>query len=162
MDKVAANAGVGVQTVYRRWPSKGPLVAEAVMQAYAVVDFTLPDTGDLVGDLRTWMHEYAALSAASENVVLVRALSAAAAEDLRDRDTLYQQLTGRFHDALKDRLQIGISFGQIRADADIEAAADALIGATLYRMLSVTTSVDETIGRYDGLIDTLMSGLSIT
>ena len=44
--------------------------------------------------------------------------------------------------------------------ADIEAAADALIGATLYRMLSVTTSVDETIRRYDGLIDTLMSGLS--
>ena len=51
--------------------------------------------------------------------------------------------------------------GHVRADADIEAAADALIGATLYRMLSVTTSVDETIGRYDGLIDILMSGLSI-
>ena len=112
MDKVAANAGVGVPTrVSGRWPSKGPLVAEAVMQAYAVVDFTLPIRGDLVGDLRTGLDEYAALSAASENVVLVRALSAAAAEDLRDRDTLYQQLTGRFHDALKDRLQIGISFG---------------------------------------------------
>ena len=161
MDKVAANAGVGMQTVYRRWPSKGPLVAEAVMQAYAVADLTLPDTGDVVEDLRTWMHEYAALSAASENVVLVRALAAAAAEDLQDRDTLYQQLTGRFHGALKHRLQIGISSGQVRADADVEAAADALIGATLYRMLSVTTSVDETIGRYDELIDILMSGLSI-
>lgn len=161
IDKVAANAGVGMQTVYRRWPSKGPLVAEAVMQAYTLADFTLPDTGDLVDDLRTWMHEYAALSAARENVALVRALAAAAAEDLRDRDTLYQQLTDRFHGALKHRLQIGISLGHVRADADIEAAADALIGATLYRMLSVTTSVDETIGRYDGLIDTLMSGLSI-
>lgn len=162
MDKVAANAGVGTQTVYRRWPSKAPLVAEAVMQAYALADFTFPDTGDLVEDLRTWMHEYAAHSAASENVVLVRALAAAAAEDLRDRDTLYQQLTGRFHGALMHRLQIGISSGQVRADADIEAAADALIGATLYRMLSVTTSVDETTRRYDGLIDTLMSGLSIS
>ena len=58
------------------------------------------------------------------------------------------------------RLQTGISLGQIRADADIEAAADALIGATLYRMLSVTSTVGEAIGRYDGLIDTLMSGLS--
>jgi AcrR family transcriptional regulator len=161
VDKVAANAGVGMQTVYRRWPSKGPLVAEAVMQAYALADFTLPDTGDVVEDLRTWMHEYAALSVTSENVVLVRALAAAAAEDLQDRDTLYQQLTGRFHGALKHRLQIAVSLGQVRADADIEAATDALIGATLYRMLSVTTSLDETIGRYDGLIDTLMSGLSI-
>jgi AcrR family transcriptional regulator len=160
MDKVAANAGVGTQTVYRRWPSKAPLVAEAVMGAYTLADFALPDTGDTVEDLRSWMHEYAALSAAAENVALVRALAAAAAEDLQDRDTLYQQLTGRFHGALMHRLQIGISLGHVRADADIEAAADALIGATLYRMLSVTTSVDETIRRYDGLIDTLMSGLS--
>ncbi|RAV00029.1 TetR family transcriptional regulator [Mycobacterium colombiense] len=160
MDKVAANAGVGTQTVYRRWPSKAPLVAEAVMQAYAQADFTLPDTGDTVEDLRTWMHESAALSAAPENIALVRALAAAAAENLQDRDTLYQQLTGRFHDAVMQRLQTGIACSQIRADADIEAAADALIGATLYRMLSVTTTVGETIGRYDGLIDTLMSGLA--
>ncbi|BCO56966.1 hypothetical protein MINTM005_22100 [Mycobacterium intracellulare] len=137
-------------------------MAEAVMQAYALAEFTLPNTGDLVEDLRTWMHQYAALSAASENVVLVRALAAAAAEDLRDRDTLYQQLTGRFHGAVMHRLQIGISSGQVRADADIEAAADALIGAPLYRMLSVTASVDETIRRYDGLIDTLMRGLLIS
>lgn len=160
MDKVATGAGVGTQTVYRRWPSKAPLVAEAVMQAYARADFTLPDSGDTVEDLRAWMHNYAVMNAANENVALVRALAAAAAEDLRDRDTLYGQLTGRFHDALCQRLRTGVSRGQIRADADIEAAADALLGATLYRMLSVTTSVHETIGRYDGLLDILTNGLS--
>lgn len=160
MDKVAASAGVGVQTVYRRWPSKAPLVAEAVMQAYPRSDFTLPDTGNSLEDLRTWMHEYAARTAAPGNVALIRALAAAAAEDLDDRDTLYQQLTSRAHDAVKDRLRTGISLGQIRADADIEAIADALIGASLYRMLSATRSLDETIKRYDGLIDTLMGGLA--
>lgn len=161
MDKVAARAGVGTQTVYRRWPSKAPLVAEAVMHAYAQADFTLPDTGDTVADLRTWMHSSAALSAAADNVALVRALAVAAAEDLHDRDILYGQLTGRFHDALGERLRTGISRGQIRADANIEAAADAIIGAMLYRMLSVTTSAQETIGRYEGLIDTVINGLSI-
>ncbi|MEB4208666.1 TetR/AcrR family transcriptional regulator C-terminal ligand-binding domain-containing protein [Mycobacterium sp. 94-17] len=135
-------------------------MAEAVMQAYARADFTLPDSGDTVEDLRAWMHNYAVMNAANENVALVRALAAAAAEDLRDRDTLYGQLTGRFHDALCQRLRTGVSRGQIRADADIEAAADALLGATLYRMLSVTTSVHETIGRYDGLLDILTNGLS--
>ncbi|OCB57345.1 TetR family transcriptional regulator [Mycobacterium malmoense] len=160
MDKVAANAGVGTQTVYRRWPSKAPLVAEAVMSAYAQTEFALPDTGDTVEDLRTWMHESAALSAAPENIALVRALAAAAAENLQDRDTLYQQLTGRFHGAVIHRLQTGIASGQIRPDVDLDAAADALIGATLYRMLSVTTTVDDTIGRYDGLLDVLKSGLA--
>lgn len=160
MDKVAAHAGVGTQTVYRRWPSKGPLVAEAVMQAYARADFSLPDSGDTVADLRTWMHDSAALNAASDNVALIRALAASAAENLQDRDTLYGQLTGRFHDALCQRLRAGISRGQVRADADIDAAADALLGAMLYRALSVTAPLPETLGRYDGLIETVMHGLS--
>lgn len=160
MDKVAAIAGVGTQTVYRRWPSKGPLVAEAVMQAYDQTDFPLPNTGDTVEDLRTWMRAYAEIGSSAENVALIRALAAAAAEDLSDRDTLYQQLTGRFHDAVSDRLRVGISMGQVRGDADVEAAADALIGAPLYRMLSVTTSAEETAERYYGLIDTVMCGIS--
>ncbi|OBI18457.1 TetR family transcriptional regulator [Mycobacterium sp. E2497] len=160
MDKVAVIAGVATQTVYRRWPSKAPLVAEAVMQAYDQTDFTLPDTGDTIEDLRTWMRAYAEIGSAAENVALIRSLAAAAAEDLTDRDALYRQLTSRFHDAVSDRLRVGISMGQIRGDADVEAAADALIGATLYRMLSVTTSAEETTERYYGLIDTLMCGIA--
>ncbi|OBG60047.1 TetR family transcriptional regulator [Mycobacterium sp. E3339] len=160
MDKVAAIAGVAVQSVYRRWPSKAPLVTEAVMRAYDQTDFTLPDTGDTVEDLRTWMRAYAEVGSTAENVALVRSLAAAAAEDLSDRDTLYRQLTSRFHDAVSDRLRVGISKGQIRRDADVEAAADALIGATLYRTLSVTASAEETTERYYGLIDTVMRGIS--
>lgn len=159
MDKVAAIAGVGIQTVYRRWPSKAPLVAEAVMRAYDQTDFTLPDTGDTRADLTTWMRMYAEIGSAAENVALVRSLAAAAAEDLRDRDTLYRQLTSRFHDAVVDRLRIGVSAGQIRDDVDIEAAADALIGATLYRTLSVTSSARETTKRYLAVIDALLRGI---
>jgi AcrR family transcriptional regulator len=160
MDKVAAIAGVATQTVYRRWPSKAPLVAEAVMQAYDQTDFTLPNTGDTGEDLRTWMRAYAEISSAGENVALIRSLAAAAAEDSSDRDTLYRQLTSRFHDAVSERLRVGISMGQIRGDADVEAATDALIGATLYRMLSVTSSAEETTERYYGVIDALMYGIS--
>jgi len=159
MDKVAAIAGVGVQTVYRRWPSKAPLVAEAVMRAYDQADFTLPDSGDTRADLTTWMQMFAEIGSTAENVALVRALAAAAAEDLRDRDTLYRQLTGRFHHALVERLRIGVAAGQIRDDVDIEAAADALIGATLYRTLSVTSSARETTKRYLAVIDALLRGI---
>jgi AcrR family transcriptional regulator len=34
MESVAARAGVGKKTLYRRWSSKAPLVAEAVLEAY--------------------------------------------------------------------------------------------------------------------------------
>ena len=37
MDSVAIHAGVGKKTLYRRWASKAPLVAEAVLDAYGRV-----------------------------------------------------------------------------------------------------------------------------
>ena len=162
MDKVAANAGVGTQTVYRRWPSKAPMVAEAVMQAYTLTEFTLPDTGDLVEDLRTWMHEMPRSAPHPKTSYWFAPLPLPPPRIYKTGTRCTSNSRAAFHGALTHRLQVGVSSGQVRANADIEAAADALIGATLYRMLSVTTSVDETIRRYDGLIDTLMSGVLIT
>jgi AcrR family transcriptional regulator len=50
MDDVAADAGVAKTTVYRRWPTKPALVAEAVRTLY--LDRIDPvDTGDLRSDL---------------------------------------------------------------------------------------------------------------
>lgn len=160
MDKVAAVAGVGVQTVYRRWSSKAPLVAEAVMSAYEHTNATLPDTGDTVADLRAWMRTYAEIGSTTDNVAMIRSLAAAAAEDLRDRDTLYAQLTGRIHDAVVQRLRVGITAGQVRGDADVVAAADAVIGATLYRALSVTSTPRESVERSDAVIDVLTRGIT--
>jgi AcrR family transcriptional regulator len=52
MDAVSAAAGVNKTTIYRRWPSKGLLVAGAVewMRRF-VHDVPLPDTGSLERDL---------------------------------------------------------------------------------------------------------------
>ena len=160
MDRVASHAGVGKQTLYRRWPSKAPLVAEAVMAAYRGAGaFDLPDTGDIAADLRAWLHGNASAFAAPENAALVRALAAAAADDPQDGEALYRQLTGPQHDAVKQRLQQGADAGQIRADADLEAVADAVIGTTLYRVLARSTTTRETISRFDGLIDALVVGV---
>ncbi|WP_222272680.1 TetR/AcrR family transcriptional regulator [Modestobacter marinus] len=51
MDAVAAAAGVGKATIYRRWRTKSDLVADAVAQlSHTPVE--VPDTGSLEGDLR--------------------------------------------------------------------------------------------------------------
>jgi AcrR family transcriptional regulator len=49
VDKVAAAAGVGKATIYRRWPSKEDLIHEAFGQV--VNDLPEPDTGSLRGDI---------------------------------------------------------------------------------------------------------------
>ena len=55
MDAVAATAGVGKATIYRRWRTKSDLVADAVADLSAS-SMTLPDTGSLEGDLRLLLH----------------------------------------------------------------------------------------------------------
>lgn len=160
MDRVASRAGVGKQTLYRRWPSKAQLVAEAVMDAHqSGGSFALPDTGDVAADLRDWLRRYADAVAPSQNAALVRALAAAAAEDLRDGEALYRQLTGPQHDAVMQRLRLGIDAGQVRTDADVEAVADALIGTILYRVLAHPTTTGDTTRHADGLIDALIAGV---
>ncbi|MGZ4512890.1 MAG: helix-turn-helix domain-containing protein, partial [Mycobacterium sp.] len=48
MEGVAARARVGKKTLYRRWSSKAPLVADAVVDAYGRGgSFDVPNTGDL-------------------------------------------------------------------------------------------------------------------
>lgn len=159
MDRVATSAKVGKQTLYRRWASKAPLVAEAVMDAARLVDSTdVPDTGDVDADLRAWLNRTATFVANPHNAGLVRALAAAAADDPGEGDLIYRQLTAPQHDALMQRLREGIDRGQVRADTDLSAVADAIIGSALFRMLARTAETGVRLNG-DGLVDVLMRGM---
>src|SRR5256886_10964896 len=58
IEGVADRAGVGKASIYRRWPSKGALAFDAVVDTILSTQPT-PDTGSLEGDLlqvaRTWI-----------------------------------------------------------------------------------------------------------
>ena len=55
MDAVAAEAGVGKATIYRRWRTKQDLVVDTISDLNRD-DAPSPDTGSLEGDLREVMH----------------------------------------------------------------------------------------------------------
>src|SRR5919107_4996917 len=50
VDDVAAHAGVGKATVYRRWPSKEDLAVAAMGSLYST-EMPEPDTGSIMNDL---------------------------------------------------------------------------------------------------------------
>src|SRR5271168_3505369 len=57
IEEVAARAGVGKTTIYRRWPSKGLLALDAFVTSFRE-EQPLPDTGTLRGDLLAALHAW--------------------------------------------------------------------------------------------------------
>ena len=52
IEAIARQAGVSKQTIYRWWPSKGAVILEAATESLGAV-VAIPDTGDIVADIRT-------------------------------------------------------------------------------------------------------------
>jgi AcrR family transcriptional regulator len=53
VDAIAARAHASKATIYRKWPGKAPLIAEALRRHAEEATPELPDTGSLRGDLRS-------------------------------------------------------------------------------------------------------------
>jgi AcrR family transcriptional regulator len=158
MDAIAARAGVGKQTVYRWWPSKAAVVAEAVIAGSLSAQADPPaDTGDVLADLRAWMRSVATWYTDPRAAGMIRGLAAAAADREFDARRLYAGITGPTRDVLRSRMAGGVEAAQLRADADLDAAADALIGYLLYQVLSRAGHTSEDSA--DGLVDILINGL---
>jgi AcrR family transcriptional regulator len=159
MESVATRAGVGKKTLYRRWSSKALLVAEAVLEAYGGSgSFPVAETGDVRADLQSWLDEHADFLAEPPNAALVRALVAAAAARPADGADLYRQLSAPQLAGLTTRLRNAVEAGELRADADVDAVATAIVGTMLFHAL---TQVGDGAGRrFDGLVDALLNGVA--
>ncbi|MGY2010236.1 TetR/AcrR family transcriptional regulator C-terminal ligand-binding domain-containing protein [Nocardia gipuzkoensis] len=89
---------------------------------------------------------------------MIRGLAAAAADSQADAERLYDQLTGPARQRLLHRLDAAVQQGQLRAGADLDAAADAVIGPLLYRVLARRPPLPHEGA--DGLLDVLLLGLA--
>ncbi|MBC7304477.1 MAG: TetR/AcrR family transcriptional regulator C-terminal ligand-binding domain-containing protein, partial [Nocardia sp.] len=159
MEAIAAGAGVGKQTVYRWWPSKAAVVAEAALAGYLDTDaVVLPDTGNVEADLRAWLDQQFQRMDGAASIAMIRGLAAAAADRTTDAERLYGQLTGPSRDHLIEHMAAGVARGQFRVDADLEAAADAIIGTLLYRALAGRPPTGYRSAA--GLLDLLFAGMT--
>lgn len=136
IEGIAARAGVGKQTIYRWWPSRGALVAECLLDGTLMPgSLTLPDTGDIRRDLTEWLGAVSALLQTPTGEGLLRSLIAAAAEHAEVGRRLREALTGS--ESVAGRLDRARgTTSNLRHDTDADAMAETLIGAVIVRALS--------------------------
>ena len=156
IERVAARAGVGKATIYRRWPGKEDLLLDALAA------------------LKTPLPEPAGQSAREDLITLLRAMSTDIADPRRTREFAlllgegqkYPRLLARYEETVVEPrrevfrrvLQRGAATGELRGDIDVDAALFMLVGAVMIR------------GRYEPgvispqyaerVVDELLRGLS--
>ena len=145
MDGIAAEAGVGKATVYRRWKAKEALVAEAIQAIVRAVP--VPDTGTTAGDLLALLHVALAMYRDPATGPLLSGLVAAMARSERIADVVRTGFGGAWRDAVRRMLRRGIARGDLPADVDVELAIDLLSAPAFYRYLFTGAPVDEALMR---------------
>ena len=157
MEAIAARAGVGKATIYRRWKSKANLFAEAI--GSIAVNPEIPDTGSVAGDFAAASGAAVGRMAPEAFRVLPRLL-ADAADDPELLEGLQAALMRPRRAAIATILRRGIERGELRADLDLELVSDMLIGPMITRVLM--SGGDSTV--LDGLPmrvwDTLAAGIA--
>ena len=134
VEGVAARAGVGKTTIYRRWPAKQAVVAAALGTLTASIE-RLPDSGDLRADLLTVMHAFVASSSASViGPAFMRVVSASLNNPEFMAIFTANTIAPRRATA-GEVLRRAQARGQLRAEVDIELVVDTLAGWFLYQTL---------------------------
>jgi AcrR family transcriptional regulator len=149
VEGVAARAGVGKNTVYRRYPNKIELVVGAV-RWYANTGAPPPDTGTTRADLRALVDEHVEIVTATPLGRLVPMLVAAR--------TRVPELGAAYADIVAERrarsavvVRRAIGRGDLRADVEVDAVIDWFTSPVFYRLLISDDPLD---ARFcDGVVD---------
>jgi AcrR family transcriptional regulator len=133
IEAIAAKAGVGKQTIYRWWRSKGAVVFDAFLSLSETPEgVTLPDTGDIEADLKAVMRATVAEFADPVFEAPIRALNTEIINDPELAAQYRKRLATPVEEAKKARLRSAQQVGQIAPDADLDLALE-LLYAPLYR-----------------------------
>ena len=155
IEEVAARAGVGKATVYRRWPTKDALALDAFLAEYRQQQ-PEPDTGSLRGDLLAALRGWVRAVTRTRAGRMLAGLIAAAqhdpelASDWRDR--VMTPLRAR-HAVLFDR---AVARGEIPATTDRDVVLDLLFGAAYHRLLLGHQPLSDRFARR--VVETIVNG----
>jgi AcrR family transcriptional regulator len=133
IEAVAADAKVSKATVYRWWPTKAALVADA-FSASVEQELQFPDTGSLCGDVAQQMRRVIRVFRSPRGKV-VAALIAGGQSDPELIEAFRERFMWPKRKQAYKTLQRGIDRGEIPAGTDLDLLLDTLYGPIYMRFL---------------------------
>jgi len=124
VEGVAQRAGVGKATIYRRWPSKLPLVVEAFGQLPGMEEV---DTGSLAEDLKRMLRAYLQVFSSTPLSAVLPSLAGERAHNA-ELSKLFDPVSIERRVPLRRALERGVARGELPPDIDLELAGDLVVG----------------------------------
>ncbi|MET7414192.1 TetR/AcrR family transcriptional regulator [Streptomyces rubiginosohelvolus] len=173
IEGIAARAGVGKQTIYRWWPSKAAVLMDAFLDLAGrsaegagsgedapsdAVAQGIPDTGDLVADLKLVLR--ATVDELNDPVLEAptRALTAEGIVDAKLGAAFVHKLLDPQLALYVTRLRAAQEAGDVRADVDPRIALELLIGPLMHRWLLRTLPLTHAYA--DEVVEYAVGGLA--
>ncbi len=133
IEAVAADANVSKATVYRWWPTKAALVADAFSTS-SEQELQFIDTGSLLGDMTRQMRRVIRVFLSPRGKV-VAALLAGGQSDPELIEAFRERFLWPRRRQAYQTLQRGIDRGELARDCDLNLLLDALYGPIYMRFL---------------------------
>ncbi len=134
IEEIAARAGVGKATIYRRWPSKGLLALDAFVASFQAQQ-PLPDTGTLRGDMIAALTLWVRAVTETPMGATLTGLIAEAQYDPSLRAAWRERVLEPLRSQHRIMLDRAIARGEIAATVDREVVLDLFFGAAQHRLL---------------------------
>ena len=134
LEHVAAAAGVGKATIYRRWPTKEDL-AQALVQDLAAPHLSIEDVGDTRAEmLAAVMNPLRAITETNFGPV-IRALLSQIAGNPKMGDPFRATVVQLRREQVAGVIARGVARGDLRPDASVDVATELLVGPVYFRLM---------------------------
>jgi AcrR family transcriptional regulator len=154
MEAVAEHAGIGKNTLYRRYPSKIALISAAALRERETAGI-VPDTGNIRDDLTLLLRNAMAILGQTAWGQVIAGIAIAAAEDeevASARETFWRERAA----AVRDVVDRGIDRGELRADTDPQLLYELVLGPVYFRFLVTGTPLKPELA--DEIVEEVMNG----
>ena len=155
IEAIAADANVGKTTVYRWWPTKAALVADA-FSASADEELQFPNTGSVQRDMNLQMRRLIRVFR-SERGKVVAALLAGGQSDPELLEAYRDRFLWPRRRQAYQTLQRAVDRGELPKGCDFDLILDALYGPILMRFLIRHIKLQESLA--DELCELVLQGL---
>lgn len=156
IEAVAARAGVGKSTIYRRWPGKEALLVDAISNLKGPLPQPRGESvrEDLIRLLSPGPRQ------PDQRVTRIMSCLVPEVHVSPERYRLYQGLVEPRREAIREVLRRGVRTGELRPDTDVEVALAVLTGPILIQKLLRWHPGLEDRALPERVVDTVLAGLA--